>query len=358
MPFQVTTKVFFGAVVVSKGKSALNSLGRKYLIVTGTSSRANGALDEVLAALSGKEVLVFDGVVENPGLELAESVARQFKDATLDVVVGLGGGSAMDLAKAVAVLLENETLSGRDLYSPLKYARAKPIVCIPTTAGTGSEVTPYCVLVSDGRKRGFAHESIVPKIAFIDPKYTHTLPGEITLSTGLDALAHSLESYLSLRADPLTESLSTEAARLLVENLPKVLREPTDARAREKVSLGATLAGIAIAHTGSTIAHALGNPLTTEKGLRHGIASFLPLPFCLKRYRGEKVGFVQELFNGKIFDFIESLGLELKLTIGGEEVERWSAELARDVHIRNTPAEFTTDVIASVYREIAEYFSG
>ncbi|ODN29903.1 iron-containing alcohol dehydrogenase [Fervidobacterium thailandense] len=357
MAFQVPTKVFFGEEAVKKNRQVLNSLGSHVLVITGASSKLNGALNDVLENLKEKEILIFDRVKENPDLSLVERIISELGNFGPDLIVAIGGGSAMDCGKAVAVLLENKSLTTSDLFSPLKYSRAKPLVCIPTTFGTGSEVTPYSVLVVVGKKKGFAHESVIPKVAFVDPRYSLTLDRDVTLSTGLDALSHAVESFLSTKSAPLTEQISLQALNLAKENLPKVLEFPDELEFRKNMALASLLAGMAIAHTGTTISHAMGNPLTTEKSLRHGIASSVSLPFCLEYYETSKVETVKRIFDGDLLSYLKTLGVKLNFAATDEDIERWADEMSKDFLLRNTPGRFDKERIAGVYRKVFEHFA-
>lgn len=356
MAFQVKTKVFFGEEVIKKNRQVLNSMGTRVLVITGESSKRNGALNDVLEALQGREVMVFDRVKENPDFSFIESVRDEFHKYNPDFVLAIGGGSAMDCSKAVAVLLENESLTVSDLFNPLRYSKAKPVVCVPTTSGTGSEVTPYGVLVVDGRKKGFAHEAVVPKLAFIDYRYSLTLDHDVTLSTGLDALSHAAESFLSLKSDPLTEQISLQALKLAKENLPRVLQFPNELEFRKNMAVASVMAGMVISHTGTTISHAMGNPLTTEKGLRHGLASSLSLPFCLELYESSKTEAIKKIFDGDLLSYFKALGVSINFTPTDGEIERWSEEMGKDFHLKNTPGKLDKEKIMEVYKKVFEYF--
>ncbi|ODN30111.1 iron-containing alcohol dehydrogenase family protein [Fervidobacterium thailandense] len=354
MGFYMPTKVLYGKDVVLKNRELIQSLGERFLIVTGKSSKKNGSLDDVLDVLDGKHVTVYDETPENPPTTVVEEIAKMFTD--VDVVVGVGGGSPMDTAKAVAVLLENPSLTAQDLYDTGKYTRAKPIICVPTTAGTGSEVTQYSVLILNGRKRGFSHECIFPKIAFVDYKYTLTASEELTLSTALDALSHAVEGFISLRATPFSDVLAVESVKLIKEFLPKVLNDPENEFYRERLMFASTLAGMVIAQTGTTIAHALGYSLTTEKNVKHGLATAVFLPFELKVANNEKSKFINELFDGSIMNFYEQVGVKLPVAFSDEEIETWANIVLSASHLKVTPGEYTLERIKEAYEFVRSNF--
>ncbi|WP_448374467.1 iron-containing alcohol dehydrogenase family protein [Fervidobacterium sp.] len=358
MGFFMPTKVLYGQDIVIKNREIFQSLGDKFLIVTGKSSKVNGSLDDVLDVLDGKHVYIFDETPENPALEIISGIAESYSD--VDVVIGLGGGSPMDTAKAVAVILENPQLNVEELYDKTKYNSAKPIICIPTTAGTGSEVTQYSVLTVNGRKKGFSHDCIFPKISFVDYKYTMTLNRELTLSTALDALSHAMEGYLSLKATPFSDAFSMESMKIIKTILPRLLDDPENEYYRERIAFASTLAGMVIAQTGTTIAHALGYPLTTEKGVKHGLATAIFLPYevkIAKRYEYTKVDDILSLFEGSLHDFFRSLNVNLGVTITDEEINLWAKIVSSASHLAVTPGKYDFETIKEAYKETLGYFN-
>ncbi len=354
MGFHMPTKVLYGRDVVLKNRELIQNFGERFLIVTGKSSKKNGSLEDVLDVLDGKYVAVYDETPENPPTAIVEEIAKMFTDA--DVVIGIGGGSPMDTAKAVAVLLENPELSAQDLYESNKYKKAKPIICVPTTAGTGSEVTQYSVLTFNGRKRGFSHECIFPRVAFVDYKYTLTASEELTLATALDALAHAVEGFISLRATPFSDVLAVESVKLIKEFLPKVLNDPENEFYRERLMFASTLAGMVIAQTGTTIAHALGYNLTTEKNVKHGLATAVFLPFELKVTNNEKSKFINELFENSLMGFYEQVGVKLPISFSDEEIESWAKVVLNASHLKVTPGEYTLESIKNAYEFVRSNF--
>lgn len=357
MSFFMPTKVVYGENVILKNREIFQSIGNTFLIITGKSSKLNGSLDDLLDVLENKKVYIYDNTPENPPVDIIKPLADNFKD--IDVVIGLGGGSPMDTAKAVAVLIENPSLSGEDLYVKDKYNSSKPIICIPTTAGTGSEVTQYSVLTVNGRKRGFSHECIFPKYAFVDYKYTLTLGRELTLSTGLDALSHAIEGYLSLKSTPFSDLLALESMKIIKEYLPRLLDDPENSYYRERIMFASTLAGMVIAQTGTTIAHALGYNLTTEKGVKHGLATAVFLPFELREARKvvkERVDVVLKIFNNSLQEFYSLLGIILNIGISNEEISQWAKIVSTASHISSTPGSYTFENLKEAYEEVKEKY--
>lgn len=254
-------------------------LGQRAAIFCGShSARANGSLDTVLAHFP--EALVLDGVPENPGTLDCEERAARCREAGVDCIIGLGGGSPLDAAKAVALLVTNGGTCADYLDDSSACRPALPLIAIPTTAGTGSEVTPYSVLVDNGSgaKKTLRHPSLNPRVAFLDPVYTLDLPRHITMATALDALSQAMEGMVSKRATPLGDTLALEVCRLIRGVLPRVLAVPGDPDARGQLLYAAMLSGMVIAQSGTTLVHGMGYNYTLGYGIPHGAANALLLP--------------------------------------------------------------------------------
>lgn len=353
------TRIYFGERCIEQGKDALKSLGKRALVLTGKrSSKENGSLDDLMKVFSeiGVETVLFDDVEENPTFNLVRTIVSEFAQESFDFVVGLGGGSPMDTAKAVAVLLKNPSLKVEDLYDPSKYSETLPIVAIPTTAGTGSEVTQYSVLTDDaGFKRGFSHPVLTfPKLAFLDARYTLKLSEPLTRSTGLDALCHAVEGFLSKRATPISDLYAKKSIELIAENLPIVLREPGNLRARENMLLASCLAGMVISQTSTTVAHALGYPLTTFKNIRHGEATAAFLDVVVEQASmevPEKVEFVNSILGG-VSNFLKLVGFNVRAEINEEELEVWTKRAKNAPHLQWTRGNFTEELIRYLYERV------
>ncbi|AEH50956.1 iron-containing alcohol dehydrogenase family protein [Pseudothermotoga thermarum] len=359
--YYMPTKVFFGLDSVKQNWEIFSSLGKNALIVTGKrSSKENGSLDDLKATLQKANVnfVVFDDVEENPSFRTVRKIVEIYVDGNYDFVIGLGGGSPLDTAKAVAVLLKNKKLKVEDLYDPSKYTDALPICAIPTTAGTGSEVTQYSVLTDDnGFKRGFSSDVAFPKVAFIDPKYTLMMNEGLTRSTGLDALCHAVEGYLSRRATPISDVIALQAIELIAQYLPKVLQNPNDFEAREKMCLASCLAGVVIAQTSTTLAHALGYPLSTFKDIRHGDATAAFLDVVVDQARNEvpeKVEKIESIL-GKMDEFLKNVGLNVSVEISDEELEIWVQKAISAKHVQWTRGNFDAKLVRELYERVRKY---
>jgi len=357
-------KVNFGWKILRERKDALKSFGKKAVVFTGKrSSKENGSLDDLTSVLEefGIQYTVWDEVPENPDFQSLEKALKDVGEENFDFVVGLGGGSPMDFAKAMAVLLINKDLSPEDLYKGA-YEKALPIVAIPTTSGTGSEVTQYSVLTDrEGNKKGFGNDLIFPKISFVDPRYTLFMNEDITLTTGLDALCHAVEGFMSKRATPISDIFALEAVRKISESLPKVLEDLKNEGHRENMMMASLMAGIVISQTGTTVAHALGYPLTTEKGVRHGLATAVTLVEVLKvmsEEAEEKVKEILKPFEGieGLRRFLRDLGAYKKIEISQDDIERWAEKVSKARHIQFSPGNFSRETILRIYTSLKEEY--
>lgn len=277
--FNIGTKAFFGSDCIIKNKDEFNKLGKRALIVCGgNSAKVSGALEDVTSILGelGINYGVFNKVINNPSLENVDEGGKAAKIFNADFIVGIGGGSPLDAAKAIAVLAVND-IEPLKLYTNTFPNRPLPVVAVPTTAGTGSEVTPYSILTrSDMQtKMSFGNEDTFPKIAFLDPKYTKSMTYDTTVDTAVDALSHAVEGYLSKRSMPVSDVLALEAIRLFGECIDALLERKIDMAIREKLLYMSMLAGMVISHTGTTIVHGMGYSLTYFKDIPHGRANGL-----------------------------------------------------------------------------------
>lgn len=275
------TKVIFGCGSVARLPEAVSGLGKKALLLTygDGSMRSAGTLDRVTDLLeqAGISVTVDEGVEPNPDSEYVDRMSQMARKEGYSFVIGLGGGSAIDAAKAVAIVSVNEKsvleyLPGGKNPFMEGLRDALPIVAIPTTAGTGSEVT-HIAIVSDRKnhfKPGLVHPSLYPTVSIVDPELMLTAPKGVTASTGADVLFHALEAYISRGANPFTDMLAEEAIRLTVENLEKVYRDGSDIDARTKMAWACTLAGIPLDNASVVAIHALGHGISGHTNAAHG----------------------------------------------------------------------------------------
>lgn len=293
MPAQVIT----GTNCIQEKSMLLKSLGQKALIVTGRqSARLNGSLEDTLAALktNGQDYALFDQVMSNPTIACVYAGADIARSEKVDFVIALGGGSPMDAAKAIA-LLACQDIPEEALFSGTYGKEVLPMVLVPTTAGTGSEVTQYSVLTNDRlqTKTTLSAPHLFPRYAFLDARYTLSLPYITTLNTAMDALSHAIEGMLTKRASGITDILAAESIRKIFSCL-RILSEekPPTLTERDQLLQAAMLGGMVIANAGTTAVHALGYSLTYFKGIDHGRANGLLLASFLsfvEKTRPERV---------------------------------------------------------------------
>ncbi len=290
--FNLPTGIYFGNGSLEKLKEA-KKLGKIVLLVTGKHFvRSSGLLKRVESILLGEKIkaVEFCEVEEDPSVETVEKGGKLARKKKCDFVIGLGGGSAMDTAKGIAVLATNPGGLRRYFGSEKLKKSPLPILAIPTTAGTGSEVTKYAVITDweAGTKKVVSSSSILPQFSIIDPSLASSLPPKLTASTGMDAFSHALEGYLSTAANSLTEIFSLEAIRLIKKYLPLVYQENIPFL-REKMSLAAFYAGIVINSTGTIIVHGMGYALSLKYGVQHGAANALLLPYVMDYLLQDKI---------------------------------------------------------------------
>ena len=269
--FATATRIVFGAGTLREAGTAAKAMGRRALLVTGRTAARAGALRELLAE---EEIgTVGFAVSGEPTTEVAHLGTERAREAGCDLVIGFGGGSVVDTGKAIAALLTN----GGDLLDYLEVigkgqplARPPlPYIAIPTTAGTGAEVTRNAVLASPEHnvKVSLRSPLMLPRLALVDPELTHSLPPEVTASTGLDALTQVMEPYVSKRANPMTDALCREGMRRAARSLRRAYQQGDDPAAREDMALTSLFGGLALANAGLGAVHGFAGPLG---GMFHG----------------------------------------------------------------------------------------
>lgn len=252
------------------------------LVVIDKNLSRTGLLEKIANVLipGGIKFTVYDKVEPEPPIELADEGAKLAIKNKCDMIIGIGGGSAMDVAKAIAVLATNKG-GAVDFLGLNKVPKpGLPKIMIPTTAGTGSEVTFTAVFVRKNlkKKEGMNSPYLYPELALLDPELTLSLPPVPTAHTGLDALCHAIESYTSVNASPMSEMFSLEAIALIAENLRACVHDGKNIVARERMLLGSLYAGIGLANAGVTAVHSLSYPLGGKYGVGHGLANTMLLP--------------------------------------------------------------------------------
>lgn len=360
--YHMPTKVFFGENALADNKSMISNYGSKALIVTGkNSSKKNGSLDELTSTLKELSVsyLIYDKVEENPSLETILEGSSIGKDESCDFLIGLGGGSAMDAAKAMGIYMKNPELKDDDIFK-MKNLKSLPMLAIPTTSGTGSEVTQYSVITihNEKTKKNFG-QIVFPEIAFIDPKYTYNTPLNVTINTGIDAFSHLLESYLNTNASAMSDGLCEDGFRLFAKVLADMLDQSISNETRKNAMLMSTLAGMAIAQTGTSIPHGMGYAITYSKNLAHGKTNgMLMADYMLSFKDTSKVSKVFSLINVKdAHEFKGMIGklMPEKILLTHEEIDKFTKEfLSNKAKLKNHTEEIGYDDIYKIYKKSFE----
>ena len=304
--FHTPTRVVFGPGSINRLGELARELGdTRVLLVTDPGLEAAGHPQRAELSLreAGLEVFVFDRVEENPTSLHVEEGAAFAKPLGIDLIVSVGGGSAMDCAKGINFLLTN----GGHMVDYRGFGKAQkpmlPSIGVPTTAGTGSEAQSYALIADDKShmKMACGDRKAAFQIAILDPEVTVSQPPLVTALTGIDALSHAVESYVTSKRSPVSQMFAREGWRLLEVNLEKVLQNPRDLEARGAMQMGAFLAGTAIENSMLGVCHACANPLTAHYGITHGLAIGIMLPHVI-RYNAPTV---EHLYG----DLIDEAGL-------------------------------------------------
>lgn len=348
MKLHMPTLVYSEKDCVLKHGDELAALGKKAMIVTGKhSSRANGSLEHVETALSrnGSGYIIFDGIEENPSIETIMEAREIGLREGVDVVVGIGGGSPMDAAKAIALMIANRDLGQEILYQKRELDHL-PVAEVPTTAGTGSEVTPFAILtIHEKRTKQSISHRIFPALALVDASYLKTTGRSCLVNTAVDALAHLVESILNTNTDEYNKIYSEKGLQVWGGVREALLRNDLTDADYEALMLASTLAGISITHTGTSLPHALSYAVTYETGMPHGKAVGIFLAGFLRCFQdSQRADRVLELLgfdDGK--DFADYIGRLLgKTEVSPELLEKTvRAVLSNQAKLANYPFQIT-----------------
>jgi len=306
--FQLPQKIIFGLKSYKKAGPEVKAPGGKnVLLVTDPNLTEIGISKKVEESISGEgiEIDVFTEVEAEPRIEMAETIAEVARKKKYDAVIGVGGGSVIDMAKVAAMAIKNPGPMRRYVGVGLVKNPSVPKVLLPTTSGTGSEVTNVAVVtLSDVEvKTAIISFHMLGNVAIVDPSFTYTLPPHLTASTGLDALSHALEAIMSVNANPITDSLALEAVRLIFTHLPRAYRT-SDAESRYGMSMGSLIAGMAFGNAGVCLGHAAAYTFAVSYGVTHGVSCGLVLPYVFK--------FNAPAIDWKLPQIADAMGLEIE----------------------------------------------
>lgn len=366
-------RVISGTGVIEKNKE-LFALGKKAMLVTGkTSAKKSGAQDDVIKVLDGLGIgaEIYDKIGENPTISVCYEGGKTARETGCGFVIGIGGGSAMDAAKAIAAYAANPEFEPMDIYSAENRRPSLPIVAVPLTAGTGSEVNPYSVMTVNGTaKKSFGSPYSYPKFSFLDPRYFTSLNRKYTVSTALDAFCHCIESYLSPKADEFSMLFAADGAKriwnvLVNGNITERKPDEDDAcgltlEEREELMTAACEGGIAINRTGTGFPHPLGYNLTLfEDGVPHGMACAI--------FTGEYISYNSRTEEGKkrLLKFAEAVGTDpdtiarvipvlsgVKLSLSDETIEKYVSLAENAKNYKNSPYVLNRDEMTEIMRRL------
>ncbi|MCD6256643.1 iron-containing alcohol dehydrogenase [Candidatus Aerophobetes bacterium] len=280
--------IIFGKGVINQLGERVGSLGSKALLVTGRSAmRKSGILEKVINQLSSNQIDVelFDKVEHDPSLTTVAEGIDEARKKDVSVVIGLGGGSAMDSAKTIAVIAKEDGTLEDYHEGKLKIKRpGLPFVAVPTTAGTGAEITNNAVLTNREKKlkKSIRSPFMIAKVALVDPELTLSCPPSLTAHSGMDALTQAIESFISKGSNPITDTLALRAIELIFYNLPLAFEDGSNISTREKVALGSLLSAMAFSNSGLGAVHGLSHPLGAHYNIPHGLACAVLLPWVLE----------------------------------------------------------------------------
>ena len=359
--FYMPAQVFSGEGCLAAHFDRVAALGRRCLLVTGRhGAAASGALAEVqtLCGQNGIETFVFDGIAANPLLSSCTAAARMAQQVRAEFIIGIGGGSAMDAAKAIAWLAANRAEDVAGLYA--RTLPQPPLACvlIGTTAGTGSEVTAVSVLTVDGsgQKKSVTDPRCYARYVFADPRYTASMSPAITASTALDAFAHAAEGYLSPLCTDAPAAFAEKAMPLLAEGLRALCAGRNDAAVRQSLLYGSLWAGMVINQTGTAFPHPLGYILTEQCGTPHGMACAVFLPALLERaerYAPDKQERIAACFGGRdeLFRVLRTLTAPAP-RLRAEQIEACRDRLTGCKHYARTPGDFDAEQALALLRQV------
>jgi alcohol dehydrogenase class IV len=285
--FRTTRRILFGVGSAEKtGTEAQLLKAKKALIITDPGVIQAGLLEGIEKSLQsvGIPFAVFDGVEPDPRVEVVEKSVEKAKKEGMDLIIGIGGGSSLDIAKVTSILITNPGKIDGFFGIDLVPNPGVPLILIPTTAGTGSEVTPIAILsdTKEKLKKGIVSPTLFPEVALVDPKLTIGLPPSVTAFTGMDALTHAIEACYSVNATGLSDLLAIRAMELISKNLRMAYAYGENLSARSTMMEGSLLAGIAFANAGVGAVHAFAYPLGGEFHLAHGLTNTLMLPYVMR----------------------------------------------------------------------------
>lgn len=362
---KTTAKFISGKNCIENNSNLFSQFGKKGLIVTGKSSAfKSGALSDVENALvkCGIEFDVFDKISENPLVSTVIKAGDKARTIGAEFIVGIGGGSPLDAAKAVAICARNPEFDIKGLYTRNIPAKALPVILVGTTSGTGSEVTGVSVLTNDEdmTKKSISGIDCYAQLSFLDPKYTYSMNYDTTVSTALDAFAHAVEGWFSKNCDETAESYAKKALPLIYKGL-KYLNETRslpDESIRDELYYGSVYAGLELNICGAAFPHTVGYILTENFNIPHGKACTAFMPHFLNRAKKQNAERFLELLRLlgeneiKVIDTVKSLTGVENLRAAPEQIKQWCSRWGEVKNFNNTPGGFSASEAEIAIKEL------
>jgi len=360
--FSLAVRVVFGPgkIEILPEEFARSGFSRA-VIVTDRGIEKAGLLDKPGASLKqqGVEVEVFTEVRANPDLQSVKECLQFLKGHRPDCIIAIGGGSSLDTAKAVGICYTNELNNVEQVKEAKGLKRSLPVIAVPTTAGTGSEVSYWVVIASGNEKLSIGDPAMASHMAIVDPELTLTLPPKLTLWTGLDAFIHALEAYVSTLANRLSDLLALEAIRLVLESLDRAVNHGDDLEAREQMALASLLAGAAMQQVGLGLIHAMSHQVSGFYDTPHGLTNAKLLAsvfaFNLPKIPQEKRANLDSLsettFQELLVDIDRRYGIaDEVITVCKSDLEVMSERVRENVNAKTNPRHPDTSEIERLYR--------
>jgi alcohol dehydrogenase class IV len=285
--FRIPQRILYGIGCYKKIAELIKEMNAEnILLVTGKKVIEMNYMKEIINSIKNMNINIeiFNEIPKEPEMDFVYNGLKIYEENNCELVLAIGGGSIIDTAKGIALLATNGG-SLRDYEGLEKIPKPQaPLIAVPTTAGTGSEVTKFTVITDTERKRKMLIGSvnIIPKIAIVDPLLTISMPQDITMSTGMDALTHAIEAYISIKAQPITDLLAIEAIKLISKYLRRAWANGEDIEARDKVMLGSLLAGLAFSNSSVALVHGMARPLGAYFNIPHGLSNAILLPHVME----------------------------------------------------------------------------
>ncbi len=360
------TRIVIGKDCITQNSDIFRTLGKKALIVTGAhSAKRNGSEKDVKTALDsvGIPYQVFDKVMSNPTISCAYEGAKLARENDVDFIIAIGGGSPMDAGKAIA-LLASQDIAEENLFSGNYEKKVLSMAFVPTTAGTGSEVTQYSILTNDKAqtKTSIASDLLFPTVAFLDAKYTEKLPVETTINTAIDALSHAVEGMLSVRASTISNALASESIRMIMNCVPDMLQALQSGsegifnpKKREQLLEASYMAGMVIAQAGTTVVHSMGYSLTYFKDIDHGRTNGLLLGEYLRLVEKSQPELTGRILKAMELSDIDSFQELMRALLGRredvspEEITQYSKITMRAKNIANCAVRPTEEDVHEIF---------